>query len=589
MSLLQVDKLGIRYGGRPAVDGLSFEIDAGEAVGLVGESGSGKSQTALALLGLLPRDASASGSIRFDGTEIIGASERTLNGLRARRVGIVFQDPMQALNPFVRIGKQLRQVVLTHGLANRAGATRRVIDMLGRVGLPDPERQYRAYPHELSGGMRQRAMIAQALIAEPQLLVADEPTTALDVTVQAQILALLEDIRRDTALLLITHDLGIVAGRCGRMLVLEQGRLVEQGPTAEVFARPGHAHTRALLEAAPSLDAGPPAATGVGREVLGIGSARVAFRAPGSRTLQAVRGVDLSVATGETLAVVGESGSGKSSLVKAVLGLVPMQSGRVIYAGTPLPARLEERARTTRRDLQLVFQDPMGSLNPQMKVRDAVAEPLRVHTPTRPRQERADHVARMLERVGLGAEFLDRYPHQLSGGQAQRVAIARALILEPKVLVCDEAVAALDGTVREQVLAMLAHIQAETGLAIIFISHDLAVVRAISHRVAVMYLGRLFELAKNTVVFERPRHPYTQALLAAVPVPDPAAPGGKATITGEVPSAVSPPPGCAFHPRCPHAVSRCRQTLPAAREIGGTLVACHLAEELSGQGVQRQR
>jgi oligopeptide/dipeptide ABC transporter ATP-binding protein len=521
--------------------------------------------------------------------QVIGAREAELNALRARGIGIVFQDPMQALNPFVRIGKQLRQVVLTHGVASRAGATGRVIDMLGRVGLPDPERQYRAYPHELSGGMRQRAMIAQALIAEPQLVVADEPTTALDVTVQAQILALLEDIRRDTALLLITHDLGIVAGHCGRMLVLEKGRLVEQGPTAEVFARPGHAHTRALLEAAPSLDAVPPAANGVGREVLGIGSARVAFKVPGSRPLEAVRGVDLSVATGETLAVVGESGSGKSSLVKAVLGLVPMRSGRVIYAGAPLPARVEERARKTRRDLQLVFQDPMGSLNPQMRVRDAVAEPLRVHTPARPRQERADQVARTLERVGLGAEFLDRYPHQLSGGQAQRVAIARALILEPKVLVCDEAVAALDGTVREQVLAMLSHIQAETGLAIIFISHDLAVVRAISHRVAVMYLGRLVELAKNTAVFERPRHPYTQALLAAVPVPDPAAPGGKATITGEVPSALLPPPGCAFHPRCTHAVSRCRHTLPAARNVDGTLVACHLVEELSGQGVERQR
>jgi oligopeptide/dipeptide ABC transporter ATP-binding protein len=589
VSLLQVDRLGIRYSGRPVVDELSFEVGAGEAVGLVGESGSGKSQTALALLGLLPGSADVSGSIRLDGTEVLGASHRTLDRLRARRVGIVFQDPMQALNPFVRIGRQLRQVVITHGIAGRAGAARSVIDMLGRVGLPDPERQYRAYPHELSGGMRQRARIAQALIAEPRLMVADEPTTALDVTVQAQILALLEEIRRDTALLLITHDLGVVAGHCGRMLVLEKGRLVEQGPTAEVFAKPVHAHTRALLEAAPGLDGSPPAVSAGGGEVLAIHSASVAFRVPGSVPLRAVRGLDLSVAAGETVAVVGESGSGKSSLVKAVLGLVPMKSGRVLYAGKPLPAKVEARARETRRDLQLVFQDPMGSLNPQMRVRDIVAEPLRVHAPAQPRQERRGVVAATLEQVGLGEEFLERYPHQLSGGQAQRVAIARALILEPKVLVCDEAVAALDGTVREQVLAMLARIQAETGLAIVFISHDLAVVRAISHRVLVMYLGRLVELADNATLFGRPRHPYTQALLAAVPVPDPAAPGGKATIGGEVPSAISPPPGCAFHPRCPHAVSRCRDALPAARPVDGTLVACHLAEDLSGKGVDRQR
>jgi peptide/nickel transport system ATP-binding protein len=577
-SLLEVDGLTIRYAGQPVVDRLSFDVEPGEAVGLVGESGSGKSQTALAVLGLLPPDAEISGNIRLAGTDIIGAGEKALNRLRARRVGIVFQDPMQALNPFVRIGRQLEQVVLRHGLAKGRDAAARVIAMLGRVGLPDPERQYRAYPHELSGGMRQRAMIAQALIAEPRLLIADEPTTALDVTVQAQILALLEEIRQDTALLLITHDLGIVAGHCGRTLVLEKGLLVEQGPTARVFSRPSHAHTRALLEAAPRLDAQPAPAAEAGPRVLDVSSATVVFSRPGSGSLQAVRGVDLSVAAGETVAVVGESGSGKSSFVKAVLGLVPMQAGRVTYAGKPLPARVEARARETRRDLQLVFQDPMGSLNPQMRVRDIVGEPLRVHRPDRPREERLRRVGAMLEQVGLGDEFLDRYPHQLSGGQAQRIAIARALILEPRVLVCDEAVAALDGTVRQQVLAVLTRIQAETGLAIVFISHDLAVVRAISHRVLVMYLGRLVELADNVALFDEPRHPYTQALLAAVPVADPAAPGGKATIGGEVPSAVSPPPGCAFHPRCPQAVSRCRETLPQPRQVGDTLVACHLAD-----------
>ena len=587
MSLLRAEGLTISYDGPPVVDGLSFEIGAGESVGLVGESGSGKSQTALALLGLLPAEAELSGSIRYNGSELLGASEAALNRLRARRIGIVFQDPMQALNPFVRVGRQIRGVVLRHGIASGADAKERVIEMLGRVGLPDPERQYRAYPHELSGGMRQRVMIAQALIAGPELLIADEPTTALDVTVQAQILALLEELRHETALLLITHDLGVVAGHCGRMLVLERGRLVEQGVTREIFARPRHAHTQALLAAAPRMDAEPAEAPVAGPEVLGISAARVVFRVPGAGPLEAVRGVDLSLAAGETVAVVGESGSGKSSLVRAVLGLVPMRAGRVTYCGAQLPPSIEARARETRRDLQLVFQDPMGSLNPQMRVRDIVAEPIRVHAPTQTRAERKKHTHDVLGRVGLGGEFLDRFPHQLSGGQAQRVAIARALVLGPKVLVCDEAVAALDGTVREQILELLERVQQETGLAVIFISHDLAVVRAISHRVLVMYLGRLVELADSRALFSGPRHPYTQALLAAVPAPDPDAPGGRPLIGGEVPSAVSPPAGCAFHPRCPHVVPRCREVLPAARRLGDAIVACHRAEELSlpaGQG-----
>ena len=581
MSLLAIDGLGIRYGDSVAVADISFSIERGESVGLVGESGSGKSQTALAVLGLLPATASVTGSIRFDGDELLGADSKALDQLRATRVAIVFQDPMQALNPFVTIGAQLRRILLQHDIGAATETRDRVIEMLVRVGLPDASRQYGAFPHELSGGMRQRAMIASALLAGPDLLIADEPTTALDVTVQAQILDLLEDIREDTSLLLITHDLGVVAGRCERMLVVENGRLVEQGMTREVFASPRHDHTRALIKAAPRLtDSGVPAAKR-GQDVLAISGAEVRYRSKSGQVIPAVRDVDLSVSEGETVAVVGESGSGKSSLVRAALGLVPMHAGRVVYCGDALAANLGGRSKATRRGMQLVFQDPTGSLNPQMRVASIVGEPLLVHEAALSAKERRHRVTAMLEKTGLSARFLDRYPHELSGGQAQRVAIARALILEPKVLVCDEAVAALDGTVRRQILRLLREAQEESGLAIIFITHDLAVVRAVSHRVLVMYLGRLIEMANNESLFGRPRHPYTRALLDAVPVPDPDNAGGRTAVTGEVPSALLPPKGCTFHPRCPHAEAVCREQRPEATDLDGSLVSCHRATELA--------
>jgi len=582
VSLLEVEGLSIRYGGRPAVDGVGFAIERGECVGLVGESGSGKSQTALAIPGLLPRDAEVGGSVRYDGTELLGARESVLDEYRARRVAVVFQDPAQALNPFARIGRQLEYVALRHGIATAETAPQRAIEMLARVGLPDPERQARAYPHELSGGMRQRVMIALALIAGPELLIADEPTTALDVTVQAQILELLESLREDTALLLITHDLGIVAGRAERVVVLEKGRVVEAGATRDVFTAPAHAHTRALLNAAPRLDRAAPAPGKRGNELLTIEKLSVSYELGREGQLAAVRDADLSVAAGETVAIVGESGSGKTSLVRAVLGLVPANAGRITFAGVNVPAELKRRARHLRRDLALVFQDPAGSLDPQMRVADIVAEPLSVHEPDMSATTRRRHVITTLSQLGLGHEFLGRYPHQLSGGQAQRVAIARALILKPKVLICDEAVAALDGTVREEILAQLRHVQQDTGLAIVFITHDLAVVRAISHRVLVMYMGRVVELAGNERLFGDPLHPYTRALLAAVPVPDPLAPGGEAVISGETPSALRPPQGCPFHTRCPDVIDRCREERPALRRLDSSIVACHRAGEPSG-------
>lgn len=582
MSLLALDNLSVRYDGEAAVDGVSFALDAGESVGLVGESGSGKSQTALAIMGLLPATASVDGGVRFAGVELLGADERKLDELRASRVAMVFQDPAQALNPYLSIGAQLARVLACHGLAHGRAARDRVVGMLERVGLSDAPRQFHAFPHELSGGMRQRVMIASALLCGPELLIADEPTTALDVTVQAQVLDLLEELREDTALLLITHDLGVVAGRCERMVVLKRGRVVEQGSTRDVFAAPTHAHTKELLRAAPRVDKGGAPTSETGDTVLTIDGADVRYRVGGRQALRAVRGVDLEVRAAETLAVVGESGSGKSSLVRSALGLVPATAGRVLLCGNELPPDVYDRNLETRRGMQLVFQDPAGSLNPQMRVASIVGEPLVVHEPGMNPAARHERVASILARTGLGAEFLDRFPHELSGGQAQRVAIARALVLEPEVLVCDEAVAALDGTVRERVLELLRVAQRESGLAIVFITHDLAVARSISHRVAVMYLGEIVEQATTETLFGRPQHPYTRALLSAIPVPDPTNPGGKASVMGEIPSALTPPSGCAFHPRCPHVQGRCRSEAPDAREISGSRVRCHFAGDLQG-------
>ena len=580
MSLLTVRDLSIRYDGNPVVESLTFTVAPGEAVGLVGESGSGKTQTALSILGLLPRNADVQGSIRFDGREIVGAAEPNLDTIRGRRAAMIFQDPMQALNPYLRVGEQVRRILIEHGLSQGEDADDLVLKMFERVGLPDPERQSHSYPHQLSGGMRQRAMIAAALITEPQLLIADEPTTALDVTVQAQILELLAEVRMDTALLLITHDLGVVAGTCERMLVMKQGRLVEYGTTGDVFARPQSSHTRTLLAAAPRLSGVESPEQMDTPTRLEVDSAVVRYVDRGHDDLLAVRGVGLELRGGETVAIVGESGSGKSSFVRAILGLVPPESGTVTYLGKKLPAEVRKRTAASRRDLQLVFQDPLGSLNPQMRVADIVAEPLVVHEPDIERSERGERVMAVLEQVGLDEQFASRYPHELSGGQAQRVAIARALIVEPKVLVCDEAVAALDGSVREQILGLLRHIQRRSGLSILFISHDLGVVRKISHRVLVMYLGSLVELAENEQLFERPRHPYTRALIDAVPIPDPAAPHYGATLKGEVPSILAPPPGCAFHPRCAFAEERCQRETPERRDIEATTVACHFAEKL---------
>ncbi len=591
MTLLSVSNLTVRYKSspRPVVDGLSFAIDRSESVGLVGVSGSGKTQTALALLGLLPDNAHSSGSVRYQGQEILGAGNKVLNAIRARRIAMVFQDPGAALNPYLRIGEQLRQIVIRHGMATGAAIDARGIAMLEKAGLPDPERQYQAYPHQLSGGMRQRVMIASALIAEPELLIADEPTTALDATVQVQVLSLLRELREEmgTALLLITHDLGVIAGNCERMLVLDEGRLLEEGTTKAVFASPAHERTRAMLDTA--RNAGGQAAELRDPErkpALEVSDLAVSYIEPrtdrlwGKTELVAVQALSMSVRPGETVAIVGESGSGKTSLARAILGLVQARSGRVCFFGRELSGLLEGRSNSDRKQMQLVFQDPVGSLNPAMRVHDAIAEPLQVHEPGMDREERDRRVTLMLERVSLDKKLLRRFPHELSGGQAQRVAIARALIIKPAVLICDEAVASLDGAVRQGVLTLLAEEQRRTALSIIFISHDLNVVRQISHRVLVMYMGQIFEAADSADLFAKPLHPYSRALIDAIPVPDPNVPPTKPPVLGEAPSMIYPPSGCVFHPRCQHAQDRCRTQAPKKEHIAGAIVACHRASEL---------
>ena len=516
MSLLDVDGLTIRYGRDAVVSELTFALEPGEAVGLVGESGSGKSQTALAVMGLLPAAAAVSGSIRFAGTDLCRLGGRAMNRLRSVRLSMVFQDPSLALNPYLTVGRQLSAILHAHGLARGGEALDRAAAALADVGLPAPRRQLAAYPHELSGGMRQRVMIAAALLGEPELLIADEPTSALDPGVQARILELLDRLRGRTALLLITHDLGVVAGHCQRTLVIQSGRLVESGATAAVFRAPARAATRELIAAVPDPAAASPPAGDA--DVLMRADA-LSVRYPRGAGPAAVREVTLAVRRGETMALVGESGSGKTSVARALCGLVAPTGGSLAFAGEPLGATLAERPLDRKRRIQLVFQDPAGSLSPGMSVAAILGEPLRVHEPGLARRDLRRRVAAALAGMGLGPEYLCRYPHQLSGGQAQRTALARALVLRPELLICDEAVAALDGRVRTRILERLKAVQASTGLSMLFIAHDLAVVKQIAHRVAVMHRGRIVETGVTDAVFGTPRHPHTRALLDASPDP----------------------------------------------------------------------
>jgi oligopeptide/dipeptide ABC transporter ATP-binding protein len=452
------------------------------------------------------------------------------------------------------------------------------------------------YPHELSGGMRQRVMIATSLLLEPEVLVADEPTTALDVTVQAQILELLKDLKRrfDTAIVLITHDLGVVAGLADRVLVMHGGERKEHGDVRDVFYRPQHEYTRMLLKAVPRLDSAPPPSALPAQSqtpLIDVEEVRVHFPVPGAgwlgkrEVLRAVDGVDLTLGPGETLGVVGESGSGKSTLARAILKLVPATAGSVAVLGRDLAAISPAGLRAIKRDLQVVFQDPLAALNPRMTVGDIVSEPLWTHRPELDAPAVKAEVVEVLRRVGLTGRELNRYPHEFSGGQCQRIGIARALVLKPKIVVCDEPVSALDVSIQREIVQLLLELRREFGLALVFIAHDLAVVRQISHRVMVMYLGRTMEVASRDDLYASPRHPYTQALMNAVPLPDPDAERARAhaVLRGELPSPIRPPSGCRFRTRCPYAAERCAAEVPALRAFASSLVACHFAEEIAGR------
>src|ERR1700730_18323922 len=519
-----------------AAQDVALSVARGECLGVVGESGAGKSQVFLAVMGVLAPNGRAQGSARFGDRELLGLGPAALDRVRGAHIGMVFQDPMTSLTPHLAVGDQIAEVIVRHRGASWSAAREQALALLKRVHVTDPERRMRQYPHELSGGMRQRVMIAIALSSEPQLLIADEPTTSLDVTIQAQILALLAELKRERgmAMVLITHDLGAVAGVADRVAVMREGCIVETGSVAAVLKSPRDPYTRTLVRDTPRLDAGmdaagaeAPGTSAAGRPAaLTLTDVSVRFDVGGGwfgprAQLSAVSAVSLELYAGESLGVVGESGCGKSTLVRAALQLLRPDAGRVVWMGQALGDLPKSALRALRRDLQIIFQDPLGSLDPRMTVAQIVGEPLRVHARDLDRGARAAEAAAVLRRVGLAPELARRYPHELSGGQCQRVSIARAMILKPRLLICDEPVSALDIPTQQQIVSLLRALQRESGMGLLFVSHNLALGRRLCERVLVLYLGRMIELAPAHGLYTQPRHPYTRELLAAVPIPDP--------------------------------------------------------------------
>jgi peptide/nickel transport system ATP-binding protein len=519
----------------PAVIDATFDLDAGEVLAIVGESGSGKSTTAMSLMGLLPKNSSVRGSVELDGQQLLGIDQRSLRQMRGRAVSVIFQEPMTALNPVYTIGFQIAEMMRSHQAMSPKAARQRAIELLKLVEIPDPERRVDAYPHQLSGGQRQRAMIAQSLAMDPKLLIADEPTTALDVTVQAEILKLMRDLRDriDAGILLITHDMGVVADLSDRVLVMQRGRIVESGDSRQVFNRPADPYTQELLRAVPHLgtivsndfegDHEPARPNGdtAGEPIVRLAGVAVEYpkrgRAPAFR---AVEGVDLTIGPGEVVGLVGESGSGKTTIGRAIVGLLPFVEGTATVLGTNMVGVSKDDLRKVRRDVSFVFQDPGSSLNPRLPVGESIGEPLLLQKVAKG-AELARRVEALLDQVHLARDLRNRYPHELSGGQRQRVGIARALALGPRLLIADEPTSALDVSVQARVLDLFQELQREIGFACLFISHDLAVVEILAQRIAVLEKGSLVEVGSREQILTAPRELYTKRLLAAVPVPDP--------------------------------------------------------------------
>ena len=523
MTLLRIKDLSLQIAGKPILKDVSFDIGAGEIVAVTGESGSGKSMTALAVMRLEPDRSSVSGSILFDEVEILTQTEAQMCGVRGQSVGMVFQEPMTALNPVKTIGDQVAETILVHGAASKAEAMARARDLLNRVGLPEDRFPLSRYPHELSGGQRQRVVIAMAIALRPRLLIADEPTTALDVTTQAQILDLLKDLVREygMGLLIITHDLAVVAELADRIVVMRYGEVVETGATAALLANMQHPYTRMLFAASghqvtlPERQDAPP--------LLEVRNAVRDYRLPRTRlfqppeTFRAVNDVSFALHKGERLGLVGESGCGKSTLTRAILGLEEVQSGQILLDGEPVFAGHKPNL-SVRRKMQVVFQDPFGSFNPRHRVDRLITEPFHLLDSPPTGSERADRIAEMLVAVGLSPDDAGKYIHQFSGGQRQRIAIARALIIRPELILFDEAVSALDVSVRAQILDLLAELCETYNLTYLFISHDLSVVRTVTDRVLVMKSGEIVEQGETEAVFGAPSHPYTRSLIEAAPV-----------------------------------------------------------------------
>ena len=638
--------IALRNGTVHALDGVSLRVMPGETLGVVGESGSGKTMTALSIMGLLPSGGQVTGGeIAFEGRDLRSLPAEEVRRIRGVRMGMVFQDPLTSLNPTMRIGTQVSEPLRVHQKTGKAEARNRAIEILRRVGMPRPDKIVDNYPHELSGGMRQRVAIAMALICSPRLLIADEPTTALDVTTQRQILELIDDLRDEfeMAVILVTHDLGVIAGRADRVAVMYAGRVVETAPTRELFAAPRHRYTEALLEALPEAAGGerlysipglPPdlsrpltgcrfaprcrhaaddcrvtdvALTGDGHRfaclhpvqtlapvrlstapeprtipaqppVLSIRNLVKNYAAAGRGLLRreagevsAVADVSFDVAPGETFGLVGESGCGKSTLGRLAVGLERPSAVQIVLDGTDIAGLSGRERRRMHRKVQLMFQDSYAAMDPRMRVDSILAEPLEIQKAGDGAARRA-RIATLLDQVGLSRKVLDRYPHEFSGGQLQRIGLARSLALQPRLIVGDEPVSALDVSIQAQVLNLMRDLQKELGLAYVFISHDLSVVDYMADRIGVMYLGKLVEVGPAGDVVRAARHPYTQALIDAVPSIG-AAPRERIAIEGELPSALNPPTGCRFRTRCPLAQDICETEPPLAGD--GHRVACH--------------